>query len=202
VLILLMQAHREFQVVTPRTLAGFRGRTLVLPDVHVLDDRERTWLSSFAADHRLVVTGVNATGLSESSKVVRFSDCPGKAYLAALEKDFVGTYPETQAKFLQVLGQSDQVLVSASPWLATSIAQTEGKLTVFIASFGDLRPGANAVQTPESGAFVTVRGRGKGFFLPFLGAVQEITGEWDGAKTKYKLPPVNKGGVAWIEGAN
>jgi hypothetical protein len=202
VLILLMQAHREFQVVTPRTLADFRGRTLVLPDVRVLDDRERTWLSSFAADHRLVVTGVNATGLSESSKVVRFSDCPGKAYLSALEKDFVGTYPETQAKFLQVLGQSDRVRVSASPWLATSIAQTEGKLTVFIASFGDLRPGANAVQTPESGAFVTVRGRGKGFFLPFLGAVQEITGEWDGAKTKYKLPPVNKGGVAWIEGAN
>src|SRR6266496_4136495 len=90
VLILLMQTHREFQVVTLRTLADFRGRTLVLPDVRVLDDRERTWLSSFAVDHRLVVTGVNATGLSERSKVIRFSDCPGKAYLAALEKDFAG----------------------------------------------------------------------------------------------------------------
>src|ERR1700733_84131 len=31
ILILLMQAHREFQVVTPRTLDEFHGQTLVLP---------------------------------------------------------------------------------------------------------------------------------------------------------------------------
>src|SRR5216683_4627461 len=33
ILILLMQEHLEFQVVTPRTLAEFQGDTLVLPDV-------------------------------------------------------------------------------------------------------------------------------------------------------------------------
>ena len=35
ILILLMQKHREFQVVTPRTLANFKGETLVLPDVRI-----------------------------------------------------------------------------------------------------------------------------------------------------------------------
>ncbi|MGB8115376.1 MAG: hypothetical protein WCF22_16460, partial [Candidatus Sulfotelmatobacter sp.] len=33
ILILLMQSHREFQVVTPRTLHNFSGEALVLPDV-------------------------------------------------------------------------------------------------------------------------------------------------------------------------
>ena len=41
VLILLMQKHLEFQIVTPRTLAEFRGKTLVLPDVRILDDSEK-----------------------------------------------------------------------------------------------------------------------------------------------------------------
>ena len=42
ILILLMQKHLEFQIVTPRTLADFHGRTLVLPDVRVLRDAEKT----------------------------------------------------------------------------------------------------------------------------------------------------------------
>jgi len=47
VLILLMQKHLEFQIVTPRTLAAFQGKTLVLPDVRLLDDGERRWLQEF-----------------------------------------------------------------------------------------------------------------------------------------------------------
>src|SRR5262249_50881180 len=35
-LIMLLQAHRELQVVTPRTLADFHGETLILPNVSVL----------------------------------------------------------------------------------------------------------------------------------------------------------------------
>ena len=42
ILILLMQKHLEFQIVTPRTLAEFKGDTLVLPDVRILSDSEKT----------------------------------------------------------------------------------------------------------------------------------------------------------------
>ena len=38
VLILLMQKHLEFQIVTPRTLANFRGDTLILPDVRLMKE--------------------------------------------------------------------------------------------------------------------------------------------------------------------
>ena len=32
-----------------------------------------------------------------------------------------------------------------------------------------------------------------------VGAVQELASEWDGTKTTYRLPPIHKGGVAWIK---
>ena len=41
ILILLMQKHLEFQIVTPRTLADFRGKTLVLPDVRCSERARR-----------------------------------------------------------------------------------------------------------------------------------------------------------------
>jgi hypothetical protein len=44
IMILLLQNHLEYQIVTPRTLQAFRGKVLVLPDVRILDDAERGWL--------------------------------------------------------------------------------------------------------------------------------------------------------------
>ena len=47
ILILLMQKHLEFQVVTPRTLAEFRGRTLILPDVRVMSEVEKALVRKY-----------------------------------------------------------------------------------------------------------------------------------------------------------
>jgi hypothetical protein len=201
VLILLLQKHWEFQIVTPRTLANFHGRILILPDVQILNDEERRQLGQFAASGMLVVTGHDATGMPDSPRMLRFSDCPGKAYIAALEQDFATASPNMQSRFLQALQHGDAVQVSASPWLATDITRVNGKLHVFFANFKGLRAGVNPVQTPETGTTITVQGAGEGYFMPFLGSAQKLSGEWDGSKTTFKLPPINKGGVAWIDTA-
>ena len=179
-------------------VADFHGRTLILPDVQVLNDEERKEISGFAATGRLVVTGHDATQLPDSPHVVRFSDCPGKAYSAALQHDFAAVSPEMQSKFLQSLNSSDAVEVTASSWLATDIARVDGNLHVFFANFKGLRGGVNPIQTPETGAIITVKGKGDGYFLPFLGRAQKLRGESDGARTIFKLPPIQKGGVFWI----
>src|SRR6202158_2620711 len=73
ILILLMQKHLEFQIVTPRTLSDFHGKALVLPDVRMLDGKEKQSLGAFAAKGtRLVITGTDATGIGGSQNVVRF----------------------------------------------------------------------------------------------------------------------------------
>ncbi|MEQ1353963.1 MAG: hypothetical protein ABLT11_08085, partial [Candidatus Acidiferrum sp.] len=57
-LLLLLQKHLELQVVTPRTLAAFRGSVLVLPNVSALGEEERSSLREFVSrGGRLVVTG-------------------------------------------------------------------------------------------------------------------------------------------------
>ena len=202
ILILLMQKHLEFQIVTPRTLSEFRGKTLVLPDVRVLGESEKSWMQSFSGQgNRLVITGTDATGVGSSQNVVRFASCPGRAYNAELEKDFEHASPDSEAAFLSSLRGGDSVQVKAGSQVATSIARTsDGHLNVFFANFAGLRGGVNPVQTPQTGAEVSVTAKGgKGFVLPFLGEAQAIHGVRHGDSMTFTLPPITRGAVFWYE---
>jgi hypothetical protein len=206
ILILLMQKHLEFQIVTPRTLAEFRGQTLVLPDVRILDDSEKNWLRDFVAQgKRLVVTGDDATGIASSKNVIDFPVCPGKAYNALLEKDFEHASPDSQKAFLDSLQGSGAVEIKSGPHVATSIARTsDHHINIFFANFAGLIGGSNPIQTPQTGVEVSVRSEsdGSGFFLPFLGEAQAIKGVRHGDKTTFTLPPIDKGAVFWYEPAS
>ena len=203
ILILLMQKHLEFQIVTPRTLAEFQGKTLVLPDVRVLNESEQKWLKDFvAAGKRVVITGTDVTELGDSPQVVRMPECPGKAYNAAIQKDFENSSPDSHREFFGSLQGGDAVGVQASPQIATSIARTsDGHINVFLANFAGLRGGSNPVQTPQNGVAVTVQAKaeGRGFFLPFLGQVQAVKGERSGESIRFTLPTISRGAVFWFE---
>jgi len=203
VLILLMQKHLEFQIVTPRTLAEFHGKTLVLPDVRVLDESEQKWLKDFVASgKKAVVTGTDVTELGDSPGVVRMRDCPGKAYTAALEKDFEHSSPDSQREFFASLQGGDSVGIEGSPHIATSISRTpDGHVNCFFANFAGLKGGANPIQTPQTGVKITVTAKSdvKGFFLPFMGDVQALQGTRTGNKLTFTLPPISKGAVFWYE---
>jgi hypothetical protein len=200
ILILLMQKHLEFQIVTPRTLADFQGKTLVLPDVRVLSDEEKSSLRKYVDTGRtLVITGEDATHLGATQNVVRFEESPGVDYFAALSKDFAGTTPDKEQAFLDKLQPSSTIQVFASPAMATSIAQVEGTPHVFFANFAGLRGGVNPVQTPQKNVRVEVTGSGKaqGYFLPFLGEVSKVDGVAGSSKVTFTLPAIEKGAVFW-----
>src|SRR5438034_284323 len=201
VLILLMQKHLEFQIVTPRTLSDFHGKTLVLPDVRELSDDEKTWVQKFVQQkNRLVITGTDATGLAASDQVVRFPNCPGRAYEQALERDFEHASTASQQEFLDALGKSDVVRIEAPPHIATSIARTpEGLINCFFANFSGLRGGSNPVQIPQIGVKVTVQSKAgeEGYALPFLGTPQPLHGIRNQDSVTFSLPPIAKGAVFW-----
>lgn len=199
-----MQKHLEFQVVTPRTLAEFHGETLVLPNVRILTDQEKGQLKKYvAAGRRLVITGADVTGLSEGPNVVRFSDCPGKAYMATLDRDFDHTQPDSQQTFLNSLRQTITFSISAPASVATSMVTVDHKLQIFFANFTGLRGHVNPVQTPLAEVHVTVSNEkgGEAFFLPFLGDVQEVKGVPADNAVSYILPTISKGAVFWYEPA-
>ena len=200
VLILLMQEHLEFQVVTPRTLSEFSGSTLVLPNVRVLDDSEKSWLRGYVgAGNKLVLTCANEAGLASSPKLVTLPDCPGKAYDSALEKDFDSASPLSQQKFFDAMADGQAIEIKASPNIATSIAAVSGSPHVFFANFAGLRAGTNPVQTPQTGVTVSLPAKSgaQGFFLPFLGQTQELNGVKNGERVTFTLPPISKGAVFW-----
>jgi hypothetical protein len=205
ILILLMQAHREFQVVTPRTLAEFHGRALILPDVRVWSDPEKNEIQRYLKQgNKLIVTGEDALHLSGGPDVTRFSECPGKIYNALLEKDFERATPETQRPFLESLepslsetGRRVEVVASAS--VATSVAQVKGVTHVFLANFAGLVGGANPIQTPQADVKISlpVVPGNAGYFLPFLGDVQKLQGTQKDGRETFVLPAINRGAVFW-----
>jgi hypothetical protein len=199
-LILLMQTHREFQVVTPRTLTEFKSEVLILPDVRVLSDAEQGALKILAAaGTRIVVTGQNGSSPGSGTKVTFFPDCPCRRYEKSLDANLEKSDPLQEKEFLDALQHQGEIEIAASPRVATSMANVDGKPHIFFANFDGLRAGKNAVPTPQSGITLRVRSRARMRYLPFLGNEQEIRGLAEGNGFIYRLPELTRGGVAWIE---
>jgi len=202
ILLLLMQSHREFQIVTPRTLDEFHGEALVLPDVRVLSQEERAWLEQYAAEgKKLIITGNSPLESGNQKNVTRFPSCPGKAYVALLELDFDHAIPQTQQAFLDSLPSSASIEISASPQVASSIARVNGETHVFLANFAGLVGGKNPVQTPQTVTIRVPNVRGSSaYFLPFLGNIQRLEGLSKQRTVTFSLPPISKGAVFWLQG--
>ena len=203
-IILLLQHHVEYQVVTPRTFAAFRGETLVLPDVRISSPEEKTALAAYVErGGKLVITGENATGLAASQRVTILPDCPGKAHLAAVEKDMTAPDRGSEGIFFSGLGTKAELQVEAPPLVATQIASVDGKPHIFFANFAGLEPRKNASQTPVTGIKIRVAGTSgaRMTFLPFLGQAQSVEGQRSHGGTVFVLPSIEKGAVAWIEPA-
>jgi hypothetical protein len=205
ILLLLMQSHREFQIVTPRTLQEFHGEALVLPDVRVLSADEQAWLEQYsAAGKKVIVTGKTDFHSTGGKNVVSFPDCPGKAYIASLDADFDHATPQSQQALLDSLPSSEGIAISASPQVATSVARVDGTTHVFLANFAGLVGGKNPVQTPQNVTITVSQGHGSSaYFLPFLGDVQKLSGvpdhdSPDRGRVAFTLPPISKGAVFWL----
>jgi len=202
IIILLLQHHMEYRVVTPRTIAQFHGETLVLPDVRVLSPEEKAALAAYVAHQgKLVVTGENATGLDANQNVKILSACPGKAHLAAIASNMTASDRSTEDAFFSSIHAQPAVEVFAPPLVATQIASVEGKPHIFFANFSGLVPGKNARQTPIGDIKIRVIGTTSTrlTFLPFLGQHQIIEGRRAGGATVFVLPSLEKGAVAWID---
>jgi len=199
-LILLMQKHWEFQVVTPRTLADFKGDTLILPDVRELSDQERAALKSLAGTGKLIViTGQNSSGLVAGRNVTLVPDCPCRKYEKSLDANLENGNPDRAQELFTAIRHQSEIEVTAPFTAATSIAEVDGKPHVFIANFSGLKGGVNAIPTPQKAIAVRLRSAKQVRWLPFMGDVQEIRGENNGDGVVYRLPHVDRGGVLWIE---
>jgi hypothetical protein len=203
-LLLLLQRHVELQVVTPRTLEQFAGPILVLPNVTVLDDTEKTQLRKFLSrGGRLVVTGADAMALT-GSNVTRFEKCPAKAYFDQVQRDFGSASHQFPEAFLSALGVNQEMTVDAPATVATNIASVNGRPHIFIANFTGLVPHKVVIPSTVKGIKIstTIGTAGTLRVLPFLGTAQSLAGRRTGERMVFELPPLERGAVVWFEEAD
>jgi hypothetical protein len=201
-LVLLLQAHREFQVVTSKTLAEFHGQSLVLPNVSTLSDNEKQDLRDFAkSGGQIVITGQDATDLGSSAHIIRIAECPAKIYLSGLQRDFTQGSQQAPESFLRALRQKEEVLVDAPPTIATNFARVNGVPHIFLANFSGLIPGKSETPLPVSGIRVSVSALDVDSlaYLPFLGKLQTLRGVKNRDTMDFILPPIARGGIAWVK---
>jgi hypothetical protein len=112
ILLLLLQSHLEFQIVTPRSLPDFHGEALILPDVRCLGNEELSRMEAYRKSGKtLLVTGAsgkyddsgaervvnpllkmlgvqNSTEKATGKNFLYRPECPGKVYYAKLQQEF------------------------------------------------------------------------------------------------------------------
>jgi Uncharacterized protein conserved in bacteria len=199
--LLLLQSHREVQIVTPRTLANFSEPALILSDVSELSTEETAGLKNFVErGGRLFITGADATRLAESSNVVRSRASPGAEHLAMLEKDAVKASQTLELGVLRSLPENSTLKVETSPFVIAHQARVDGKLHVFLINFSGIVPHKQVKPTSETSARLVVETgpRATLSFLPFLGTEQTLSGERSDDRMVFHLPPFDRGAVVWL----
>jgi hypothetical protein len=208
--LLLMRSHREFQIVTPRTLSAFHGTVLVLPSVSSWSDAEKSALSQYQmTGGRIVITGADSLGVIAREQVVRFAHCPGKEFLSDLQKD-VHASPNGNARaLLEALSTPDpatahvHVAVEAPSLVVANSASIDGKIHFYLANFEGLVPRTVVIPIPQLNVRITApEGAGDTLhFAPFLGTESLIAGTLEGKSRTFRIPKLERGAIAWIDTA-
>lgn len=202
VLLMLLQNHVQFRIVTARTLDAFHGKVLVLPDVRVLSEQEVAGVKTFAeGGGHVVLTGKIDARLDDLKEAKRFADQPELRYLDVAQKDFYSVRPGSEADLLHAIATDTDVQVTASQNVVVHEARVNGRTTLFLANFSGLQAGQNETPTAQSGIRVTAPAAlGKKLhWLPFLGTETTVEGQAAGDRTNFTLPSLERGGVAWFE---
>jgi len=200
-LVLLLQTHREFQVVTPKTLAQFRGEVLVLPNVTILSNAEKQSLKQFTSKGgRIFATGHNVSGLKPSSQFEYKEQCPARLYFEKLQQDFSSALQEMPRDFLRSLQANGEIQLEAPPTVAANFSQVQGTPHLFLANFTGLVPGKTAVPSAVPGVKITIPlAMGKALaYLPFLGETRTLRGTIQDGRMQFTLPPFDRGAIVWV----
>jgi hypothetical protein len=202
VLLLLLQNHVQFHVVTPRTLREFHGKTLVLPDVRVLSDEEVSILQQKSEEGaKVVLTGDVDRKLASLTTAVRFPNQPEVEYLKRAERDFAASDPASEMGLLDAIRSDTGVEVVASKNVVAHEAEIGSRTYLFFANFDGLKAGEIAVPTLQRDVHVIVPARfGEELhLLPFLGAETVVRGKpAAGDKVEFDIPEIERGSVAWF----
>ncbi|WP_446742641.1 hypothetical protein [Silvibacterium acidisoli] len=201
VLLMLLRSHVQFQIVTPRSLTNFSGKTLVLPDVQVLDASQASALHRWQAHGgRLVLTGKPDAKLNDVSEAERFPDHPERGYLERAEQQLDTPLAPEERKLLDAMSGKQTIAIDARGEVVAHAAMVDGVPSLFFANFSGLQAGKNATPTEEKGTGIDVPSAWgiHMHVLPFLGDEKVVEGEKAGSGIHFRLPALERASFVWF----
>jgi hypothetical protein len=200
VLLLLLQNHIQFRIVTPRTVAQFHGKVLVLPDVRVVNGDEVGALRSYSSQGgSLVFTGAVDQQLA-SLRGTRFSNRPEVDYLHRAEKDFSASNPASEPELLRAIETGSDIRITASKNVVAHEAHIGSRTFLFFSNFDGLVAGGNATPIVQRDVQVVVPSKfgTTMHLLPFLGAESEIAGKSEPDGLHFTIPQIERSATVWF----
>jgi hypothetical protein len=199
VLLLLLQNHIQFQIVTPRTLAQFHGKVLVLPNVKIVNGEESSALQTYASHGSLVFTGAPDSQLA-SLPGTRFPNRPEIDYLHRADKDFAASDPARAPDLLNAITRDTGVHVTVSKNVVMHEARIGQRPFLFFSNFDGLVAGGNATPVVQHDVEVVVPSDfgTTMHVLPFLGTESTIAGKSAPDGLHFTIPQLERGATVWF----
>jgi hypothetical protein len=201
VLLLLLQNHVQFKIVTPRTLDRFRGKVLVLPNVRVVSEPEVEALMRYAAHGgKVVVTGTADKRINSLRGSIVLRGSAEVDYLRHAEHEFSASDPSSEPDLLKAISASTGLEVRASRNVVVHEARIGNRVYLFFANFDGLQAGVKAAPVVQPGIEVRVplRFGNRLHWLPFMGTETTAEGKASAGEVRFTLPDLDRGAVAWF----
>ncbi|HEX4005343.1 MAG TPA: hypothetical protein VHX60_04160 [Acidobacteriaceae bacterium] len=200
VLLLLLQNHIQFQIVTPRTVAQFHGKVLVLPEVKIVSGEEASALERYAARGGSVVMTGAPDPLLASLPGARFAGRPEVEFLHRAQSNFSASDPGSEPDLLRAIESHTELRVTASKNVAVHQAHIGTRTYLFFANFDGLVAGGNATPVVQRDVEVVVpQALGATMhWLPFFGVETTLKGSAAPDGLHFTIPELDRGAVAWF----
>ncbi|HXE12912.1 MAG TPA: family 10 glycosylhydrolase [Bryobacteraceae bacterium] len=188
---LLLLSHREFQIVTPRTVSSFRGSLVIVPGKSLLSTDEQAKLR-FLKSKTLDLD--NDLARFDSWLLQTFTaNAETGAYASEMQKEIAG--------FSRQIPADTQLTIQTSPFVISQVARVNGRTHIFLMNLKGIEAKRKLLPDAETGTSIelAVPDKTRAFVLPFLGDASEVSTNYSNGKLQIRVPPFQRSIVIWFE---
>ncbi len=211
---LLINNHLEFEIVTPRSLADFKGTILILDNVKKVSEDEQREFEKLSADGVKFILSGDTQELNLDDSIL-LKESPGKKYNALLaeelnnyfngksEAEKIKKYKSQFKKLLDSLSQNvNSIKINAPLEVFASTSVVNNKPHIYFTNISGICESCGDNKINISNVIIEFDkslNYLKIYSLPFMGEVTELTLEQKEGRMICKIPTINRGTVIWLE---
>lgn len=188
---LMLLSHREFQILTPRTVSSFHGSLVIVPGKSLLEPDEQKKLETLKSQK-----------LDLDSELARFDSWLERTFTANTETGIHA--PEMQkeiAGFSRRIPADARLTIHTSPFVLSQVARVNGRTHVFLMNLKGIQEKRKLLPDAEAATSIelAVPRKTRAFVLPFLGDVSDASTSYSSGKLQVRVPPFQRSVVVWFE---